>query len=114
MKKEIEITMKLSTKWISNKLSITEAIQYCELAITSYSKSNSFEDAAYTRQYTYCKTMLDLARINRGVLTEVTNHSENYVAFKLTFDTDRGYNLFHRGFVNFTKDCGYVHPGDPD
>lgn len=114
MKKEIEISMMLSTKWVSNKLSIAEAIEYCELAILSYSKSNSFEDAAYARQYIYCKTMLDLARINGGTLAEVINHGKNYVSFKLTFDTKKGYELFDTGFVAFTMSCGYVRPEDPD
>lgn len=114
MKKEIEIQMKLSNKWISNKLSITEAIEYCELAILSYSKSDSFDDKASTRRYTYCKTMLDLARINGGQLLGVNNNSNDYVTFTLSFDTDKGYSLFNKGFVAFTQSCGYVHPEDPN
>ena len=114
MKKEIEIQMQLKKKWTGNHLSIAEAIEYCELAILSYSKSNTFDDKASARQYTFCQKMLDLARINDGCLVEVLNNKKGYVTFKLAFDKPKSYSHFDKMFVDYTKSCGYMHPEDSD
>ena len=110
MKKEIEIMMRLTAKWRNDNKSLTEAIEYCMLAIRSYSTSNSFEGNASIRRYTYCKKMLELVKLNNGELLEVTNKPGYYVAFRIAFGTSKDYNRFDDSLTVLTNSTGYTHP----
>ena len=114
MRNDIQVKFQLPDKWASTRLSISEAIDYCDIAMSAYSLSHKFDDEQKSHQYSTCKSMLCLINPCKVISFAINAESQKYVLFKIIFDTCDDCELFYTKFKALLKDSGYKTPDEPD